>query len=284
MNLAILIMAHKFPNQVANLCNLLTHEKIAIYIHIDKKVDIQQFKNVISNHNVYFIKNRSDTQWGGFSIIETIINSYKEILNNRKYDYICNISGQDLPIKSCEDLIEYISLNSGKEFIENIPYSNEHTWWKENKIRVEKYSFVNQGFRGKYRVEQILNRLSPKRKPPHNYTFSGNSGWFCLSYNAVIFLLSSYQNDIQLVRFFKYVWGADEIYFSTVLYNSPFREQIFGNLVYTVWQTEDKLHPKTFRIGDENELHNSNKFFARKFDPTIDQNIIDQISNYYNKS
>ena len=37
MKLAILIMAHRLPKQVALLCNCLMHNDIDIFIHIDKK-------------------------------------------------------------------------------------------------------------------------------------------------------------------------------------------------------------------------------------------------------
>ena len=39
MKLAILIMSHRLPEQVAVLCNCLKHNDIDIFIHIDKKVD-----------------------------------------------------------------------------------------------------------------------------------------------------------------------------------------------------------------------------------------------------
>jgi hypothetical protein len=80
-----------------------------------------------------------------------------------------------------------------------------------------------------------------------------------------------------MTNFFRYVWGADEIYFSTVLYNSLLRNSMVGNLLYTEWPSENKLHPKVFTAQDKMLLHQSNKFFARKFDYTIDKEIIDYV-------
>lgn len=279
MKLAILIMAHRLPKQLAILCKTLQHEHIDIYIHIDKKVDESIFKQAVNNDKINFIKNRISTTWGGFSIVETIISSYTEIIENRKYDYICNISGQDLPIKHTDSLIHFLIQNKGKEFIENIPYSTTHPWWKENKTRVEKYSFINLNMKGKYTLEKMANFLLPKRTPPNSYTFSGNSGWFCLSANAVMHILTSYKSDKKTVNYFKYVWGADEIYFSTILYNSKFKDKMIGNLLFTIWDPNEKLHPTVLTLKHKCLLDQSDKFFARKFDYNQDSSIIE---NYLN--
>ena len=277
MKLAILIMAHRLPKQVALLCNCLMHNDIDIFIHIDKKVDDTSFKNLINTPNTFFIHNRTSTDWGAFSIVDTIINCFVEIMDSYKYDYICNISGQDFPIKTMPQLIHYINENFGSEFIENVPFSNENEWWKENTRRVQTYSFINLNFKGKYRIEKVINLITTKRKPPKNILFSGNSGWFCLSSKAISFLITSFKQDKKMTNFFRYVWGADEIYFSTVLYNSPLRKRMIGNLLYTEWPSENKLHPKVFTAQDKIQLQQSNKLFARKFDYTIDKEIIDYV-------
>lgn len=277
MRIAILIMAHKLPKQLSYLCDSISHTDIDMYIHIDKKVDQSIFQFEIGNRPVKFIKNRTSTRWGAFSIVETIINCYKEILGIYKYDYICNISGQDLPIKKIEILIDYIKTNAGREFIESRPYNLTDQWWVENARRIHKYSFVNYNFRGKFKLEQLVNTFTGKRKFNQPIVFAGNSGWFCLSHEAILYILHSFKENVKLTRYFKFVWGADEIYFSTVLYNSPFKDNLIGNLVFTEWPLYDKSHTKVFTIEDETQLLNSDKFFARKFDYTIDTPIIKNI-------
>jgi hypothetical protein len=277
MRIAILIMAHRLPEQVALLCNCIIHNEIDIFIHIDKKIDDTIFKKIINTPNTHFIINRTSIEWGAFSIVDTIINCYVEILDYKKYDYICNISGQDLPIKNMTRLINFINENDGSEFIENMPYSPDDSWWQENSRRINKYSFINLNFKGKYRIEKIINALTPIRKPINNLILSGNSGWFCLSIEAISLVISSYKHNKKLNRYFKFVWGADEIYFSTILYNSSFKDKLIGNLIHTEWLPNDKSHPKVFTLQDKVQLQQSNKFFARKFDYTIDKEIIDYV-------
>jgi hypothetical protein len=283
LKLAILIMAHRLPEQVALLCKCLVHNDIDIYIHIDKKVNDSSFKKIIHTPNTYFIQNRTTTEWGAFSIVDTIINCYIEIMDSNKYDYICNISGQDFPIKTMTQLLNYIKENYSSEFIENKPYSLDDSWWQENESRIKKYSFINLKFKGKYKIEKLINAITPIRKPPNNIVFSGNSGWFCLSNEAISFVISSYKHNKDLNLYFKFVWGADEIYFSTILYNSTFKDKLIGNLLHTEWLPSDKLHPKVFTAKDKIQLQQSNKFFARKFDHTIDKEIIDFVQTLFTK-
>jgi hypothetical protein len=279
MKIAILVMAHRLPEQVRALCDRLLHRDIDVYLHIDKKVDESIYIGKGLNSNINYIKNRTDIQWGCFSIVESIITCYQEIQSKLKYDYICNISGQDLPIKSMDQLIEFIKNHKGKEFIEQVPFTIENEWWKENKRRVQSYSFINLNFIGKFRIERIVNLIFPNRPPPRNICFSGNSGWFCLSNNAISFIVDTYKKNRRLTNFFRFVWGADEIYFSTVLYNSPFKDKLIGNLLHTEWLPSDKLHPKVFTSEDKTQLERSNRFFARKFDITIDKEIIDYVQS-----
>ena len=80
----------------------------------------------------------------------------------------------------------------GKEFIECRPFSLTDDWWQENAKRVHKYSFVNYNFRGRFKLEYIVNKLTGNRKADKEIIFAGNSCWFCLSYWAIVYIQSSY--------------------------------------------------------------------------------------------
>jgi hypothetical protein len=79
-----------------------------------------------------------------------------------------------------------------------------------------------------------------------------------------------------VVRFFKYVWGADELIFSTVLYNSPYKDKIEDNLVYIDW-SEGVANPKLLTVGDFAALVASDKLFARKFDTEKDEAVMSRL-------
>jgi hypothetical protein len=69
----------------------------------------------------------------------------------------------------------------------------------------------------------------------------------------------------------------DEIFFQTVLMNSPYKNGIiYDNLRYIIWSPGSR-HPATLNIRYFEDFMNSNKLFARKFDTNIDADVLDMI-------
>jgi hypothetical protein len=89
-------------------------------------------------------------------------------------------------------------------------------------------------------------------------------------------MLTVLKEHPEISRFFKYVWGADELIFSTVLYNSVYRDKIEDNLVYIDW-SEGVANPKLLTMADYPGLIGSDKLFARKFDIEKDDRIVQQL-------
>jgi hypothetical protein len=81
-----------------------------------------------------------------------------------------------------------------------------------------------------------------------------------------------------LVRFFKYVDVPDEIFFQTVLLNSPYRDIIVNdNLRHIDWKDPTAGSPAVLTRSDFPALAESPKLFARKFDVRVDAGILDMI-------
>src|SRR5690606_33969908 len=114
MKVAHLIMAYKHPVQLEKLVRRLNHPSFDIYIHLDKKIDIENFQFISKQQRVFFIKNRKVCNWGGFSFVIAITVSLKEILAKEvKYDYINLLSGQDYPIKSNAHFYDHLRAHQG---------------------------------------------------------------------------------------------------------------------------------------------------------------------------
>lgn len=281
MKIAFLILAHKNPQQLELFFSMLRNPSFSFFIHLDKKVPISEFIHLKKYENVFFIHDRVKMKWAGYSLVQGTINGIKEILNqDTKYDYINLLSGQDLPIKSVSYIENFLATNFPKQFITVPVYKESDPWWQEALVRVETYAFHNWTIPGKYRLQFLFNKIMPKRKYPiPGHVVAGRSQWFCITNDAAKYILKFLDNNPKVVRFFKYVWGADEFIFSTILYNSEYKESISDNLVYTDW-SEGKANPKILRSTDYDALITSDKLFARKFDITIDPEIIERVTNY----
>jgi hypothetical protein len=69
----------------------------------------------------------------------------------------------------------------------------------------------------------------------------------------------------------------DETFFQTVLMNSPYKNRIsYDNLRYITWPPGSR-HPMTLDRRDFDTFMDSNKLFARKFDTTVDADVLDMI-------
>ena len=64
MKFAYLILAHDKPNQLKYLISLLDKNDNKIFVHIDKKVDINFFYSDRYSDNVIFLTNRHIVSWG----------------------------------------------------------------------------------------------------------------------------------------------------------------------------------------------------------------------------
>lgn len=273
MKIAHLILAHKNPHQVNRMIAAMDHPAFDFYIHVDNKHPIKLFRQLIQRKNVFFVEKRASIYWGGWGTIQATINGFYEIIE-KGYDYVNVISGQDFPIKSSREIYDFFCQNRGDEFITcHLPEGD----WADAKSRVTDYHLINFRLPGKHRLEKILTSLLPVRKFPLPYQLVGRANWFTLSVPAVKYCLQFLKNNPQVTRFFKLCWGADEFIFSTLLYNSGFKDHIRDNLVYVDWNSDKKGHPKLLGSNDFEKLRESGKLFARKFDMHEDDSILNAI-------
>lgn len=277
MKLAHLILAHSQPRQLERMVRNLQHDDADIYIHLDKKTDTAPFQHLAQIKNVYFIKNTVKVYWGTYNIVKATFNSFKEILDSgRDYGYLNLLSGQDYPLKPQQELHDFLNANPGKAFMNYLLFDTE---WQEALPRVRFYHFNNFRLPGHFILQELVNKLFGARTMPHDMIPVGRSQWFTISMECVKYICDYWHNTPKLRHFIKLTWGPDEFIFQTILYNSPYREAMVKNdLRYIDW-SGGGVSPKTLTIEDVEAIKASGQFFARKFDITKDEAILDAIDN-----
>jgi hypothetical protein len=254
---------------------------------VDAKVDIEPYGFLNQMPGVYLCNNRVDIRWAEYSLVLGMRNALAEAISRGSYDYVNLISGQDLPLQPATRFLDFLGAHRGTEFITCYvdPHSGDPLsqrpealkWWKDAHSHAWNYNLDHWRIPGKYFVQKMANLLLPERKfPLSGYAMAGRSGWFTLSVGALRYAIGFLDAHPELPRFFKYVWGSDELVFSTILYNSPYRRSLEDNLLYTDW-SEGKPNPKILRMEDLGTLMGSGKFFARKFDPEVDPDIVETL-------
>ncbi len=278
IKIAHIIIIHQLPEQLKRLLLVLNHPQVHFFIHIDRKINENPFIRATEDlSNVTFIENRVEVTWGGFSIVEAILSCLKEISDlNLKFTHYNLLSGSDYPLKKADQFVDFLFKNDDKEFFEFYPVLTE---WKEAIPRFEKYHLTDYQFPGKYVVENLINKLLPKRKVPYNMTLVGRLLWFTITEDLVLYILNFLKNNKKFLKFFKLTWGSDELFLQTIAYNSNFKEKMVNrSLRYNIFP-EGQAHPKILNEADLSTLYGEEYFFARKFHPKESATLLDMIDN-----
>jgi hypothetical protein len=279
MYLNYLILAHKNLAQVDRLIDNLMGDHTYVYIHIDKRVPAEQIRKYrfASQNRVKVIRNRVAVYWGGFSMVKATLSLMKAASAEGRPGYYTLLSGQDFPLQSNESIRSFFQENEGKEFMNywRMPYKG---WVNGGLDRIKYYWFVdkigmyNSDLFCRFQRENNMERAYFKDYPPH-----GGSQWWCLSLDCVRYMLDFIERHPSVPEFFEMTLIPDESFFSTILLNSPFRENVVNdNLRYIVFEG-GKPHPNLLGENDFSRLMESGKLWARKFDETHDHTILDRI-------
>lgn len=279
MRVAHLVMTHKNPAQLIRMVSRMIHPDFDFYIHVDNKVNIDDFNLVLKLPNVTFIKNRINCNWGGNSLLTGIVSALNEIFSKKEsYDFINLLSGQDYPLVPPAAIHHYLNTRKGNNFISFDPH-RDTLWWKEAVLRYEKYHFTDVNFKWKYGIQKIFNNILPNRKFPiyKELYGSSNSSWWAISIDCAKLIAHELTKNKKLINFIKYSWGTDEFVVATIIMNSEFKDStINNNLRYIDW-SEGKPNPKILGMQDFDSIKESNMLFARKFDIQIDNKVLHQI-------
>lgn len=280
--------------QIGRLLKLIYSQRHVYYIHVDKRRDYlyNELLPLQKDHqNIIVTQSRFNTIWGGPSLLTMILDAIKN-LTTRKWDYLINLSESDFPLKSLDELEQFLEANSSDIFLKS--------------HNMKGYKFIRkQGLeRTFYQCEDHVWRLG-ERLLPSGIIYSGGSDWFALTRNFCDFIVDNTVDQSTsdgnliptLLSIFNHTLLPAESFFHTVAINSEFCDRFRDeNLRLTNWQRKlgckcQHNHvvdwcgcsPLVYRLNDWARLHRTksdgNLFFARKFDPTFSVNIINRVEN-----
>lgn len=286
---AYLILAHKNWRQLRKLIELLDDERNDIYVHVDAKArDFrhEEWTDACRKSRLVFTAKRHNVSWGGVSIMRSELTLLKEATATGRYDYYHLLSGMDLPIKSQDRIHEFFDAHAGKEFL------NYWDFKKSTRTRFNYFTVFPEG-EGRFRT-RIVNhifkglQMAVGYKINRDVDFRFASQWFSITDGLARYTVD---NEGWLERVFRHTSTCDEIFLATLAWNSPFRDNLFvkepvkdqrevneSNMRFIDWTRGESIrHPWTFRADDFELLHSVPHLWARKFDETIDSEIIDMI-------
>lgn len=236
--------------------------------------------------NIKLASSRFSTIWGGASLLTMLLASMKNVLAlNWQWDFVINLSESDFPIKSLESLEQFLSANKGFNFV------------KSHGREVQRF-IKKQGLDKTFVECETHMWRTGERKLPKGIIIDGGSDWLALSPPLVKYVVAK---DDELLNgldiLFQHTLLPAESYFHTVLRNSRFcNTYIDNNLHVTNWKRKlgckcQYKHvvdwcgcsPNDFKPEDWSRIQNTQDrqlFFARKFEPIINQEIINRVELY----
>jgi Core-2/I-Branching enzyme len=285
---AYLIMAHNNFGILEKLIRLLDYEKNDIYLHVDSRAssfDKDYFSTISKKSNMFMI-DRLEINWGGLSQVNCELKLLENsVVNNYQYYHL--LSGVDLPLKSQDYIHDFFNKNEGKEFVGFVK-----DW---DKSRVKYYYLFNEvgrsmdfGSKLKRKLTDsfvlIQRRLGVDRTKHKNFAKGAN--WFSITHDLTNFIV---QRKDEILELYNHSILCDEVFLQTEIINSKFKENLYKNIFDDEYSNNlrhidwERGTPYIFQKNDFNELINSDKLFARKFDETLDMEIVDLLYNHLSK-
>ena len=260
----------------------------SFFIHIDRKTEEKPFRTELGDDDrVTIIDERVKVNWGGFSQVRATLALLSAALNAECHSHrFCLLSGADFPIKPNTRIQP--ALDSSWEFMRvdrRLASQDNHSHCGN----VRAYWFMDS-------PGLLKDRLSGriKRGPYEGITLYHGAAWWALTRNCVEYVLQFLEEHPDYVSYFKYVLIPDEIFFQSIVKQSPFAASITedferaGDLAayfrsnkhgahYIDWNANTKMHPKVLDLEDFDALWDSEALFARKFDEGISRPLIESL-------
>lgn len=276
MKIAYCIICHKMSNVLEYTVSKLSKTDY-VYIHVDKKVDVNDFKVLAKLPNVEFIKKREDVHWGEFSQIQATLNLFESTRDN-DCDYVFLLSGDDIPLfEDQENFKSFLKKNKRKQYIgislnehamqqkidERLMYNYGNAYFKKN-MTLKDRILIKTGI---FKTENKLFEQLPKLYKGVN--------WIGITNEFRDYVFEYLESNSNYIEAFKHSLCGDEIFFHTLVMNSPFKDRVYKcnepiddnakALRYIDWGTGPD-YPRTLDLTDFDKINHTNQkcFFARK--------------------
>lgn len=278
MKIATIITVYKQPELVERLLTVMEHPGIDFYLHIDKKVDIDDYRYLSDLPNTHILKKRFDIQWAGYSMVDALTSGMKEIRKSKiEYDFINHMSAQCYPIKPIKLVYDFFKKHRGFNFLNCEAYPSD--WWNKAKDRYELYHFPAYSIRGIHRFSEVVTKFLPRRKLPFDYKLYGGAfgAYWTITSTTADYIIDYLELNRNVENFFRKTWGSDEFLFNTLIMNSPYCAQVINNNHRYIDWSAGLPNPKILTVADYEHLIDSDAFFARKFDLEVDSEILNAL-------
>lgn len=228
---AYCIIAHNEPKLLKALVEMIDDERNDVFIMVDSKTDISIFDGIETKRCRLRYTPRVDVRWGDVSQVEAELTVFECAHSHGPYRIYHLISGVDLPIKSQDYIHSFVAEHPDTELV---GYAQNQ--FDKNDLR--KKTRYYHSFTKSYKCRPIALRkaISLVRRSllalqavfgiDRKYPMELRKGvnWCSITEAFCSYLVG--RKDL-IMRMFRHTCCCDEIFLQTVLWNSPYRENIY---------------------------------------------------------
>lgn len=274
-----LIAAYKDEEQLLRLVRSLCN-KSKVYVHINKLSQVLDEKKMkaLNIPNTYFFKKYKIT-WGSFTHIKAILFLLMKMVKDTDINYIHIISGQDMRVKSWNELSEKFDNNS-QIYMSCSPLEKAPKYVQDRYLY--RHCFSKTGLYNNYLglfnriICNLQDKFGLKRKKIGEFS-SIYKGMIWVSAPSTTF---KYATDY-IKKHKKFLYDIshsiipEEILFQTIFMNSPYKNNICKDIRYMDWTKRNGSSPAILDESDIDKIKKSDFFFARKVDSNVSYKLIE---------
>jgi len=259
--------------------------------------------------DIHVLENPVAVRWGDFSLVKAAMLGIQWILQNREFDWLIWISGQDYPIKPISRIEEELSASSFDGYVEAFLHDDPAHWPMGEGF--DRYFFQYLGLprfaywhripltvrtalarartnfngaqslvriRGRYRNHPSQIGLRSLRTPfSHDFRCWGGYNWFNLSRPCVVYLKRFADDHPDMARYYSRTPLPEESFFQSILFNAKSFKIAPSSKRFINWNRGVKhgTSPDAITASQIVELIDSDAWFARKFDVSVSAGALD---------
>jgi Core-2/I-Branching enzyme len=273
MPFAYFIMVHQLPDQFERLMQAIYHPNDLFLVHVDLKSRLglkkqrrgvyREVRRICAGKpNVHLMRSRF-TNWGGWSLSKILLDAIAIALQKRNdWTHFVNLSGQCFPLHPMSEIKNQIGAAGDAVHVEMLPIAElpDDDWhhaahpMTETPVR----ALIRKG----------------RQPPPAAFEMTCKGSQWVILPRSFCGWLNTADMTGKVAAYLRHRLLSDELIMQALVENSPFKNRLaahYGREI--VWPG-----PKVLTSSDQDRLATSAAWFARKFDQTIDKEIVDWLA------
>jgi Core-2/I-Branching enzyme len=270
VRLGCVILAHRDPDQLRLMLQVLAHDDVELYLHVDSRISVDAFPV----EGVTLLP-RHPTRWGGPELIDAVLDGLERAVADG-CDYVILITGHGFPLRPIGQIVAFFSEHSSQSFGEYGPIEGQ-----TRRRRTEFYAYTVRGRRelcipfgedtsmlglkGRTLNEALRLRslFKGRRRFPAYLEPYGGRFWWNLSREAAEYVLAFVAEHPDYRQYHEYAWCAEELFFCSILAQSGL-DLVKDSLRYYTWG--GTARSVTATPNDVPTMLASGALFAQKVD------------------